>query len=185
MALENGDVDHATLQSVPSRGVLESAEFFFSTFARWPLVFFFLLLRRIVLSFPPASRALALPLFVSPTRTKQQARLDRRVDIVCASPSSRHLLSGSALSAAPSPLPTTTTTTTSCRQRARFLRRCRYGRASASAFFQRASRCAFEVRFSTRRVEALSHAGERKKEATGECVARGVNCEKRKRERKV
>ena len=41
-----------------------------------------------------------------------------------------------------------------------------------------ASRCAFAVRFSIRRVEALSHAGRRRREATVEGVARGVNCER-------
>ena len=46
--------------------------------------------------------------------------------------------------------------------------------------FQRASRCAFAVRFSIRRVEALSHEGKRRREATGEGVARGLRRERRR-----
>jgi hypothetical protein len=46
--------------------------------------------------------------------------------------------------------------------------------------FQRASRCAFAVQFSIRRVEALSHEGKRRREATGEGVARGLRRERRR-----
>lgn len=176
VALENGDVEHATLQGVPNRSVSRISADVFSrrSFARWPLVFFGN--RPLLSACLQSTRAASVRL----SDEKEPAEIiERRVDIVRASPSSRHLPSGSALSAAPSPptLPTTPTPTTS-------LRRCRCGRASASAFFQGASRCAFTVRFSTRRVEALSHAGERRKEATGECVARGVNCEKEKERKK-
>ena len=127
----SGAGDHASLHGVPNRGRVSNLgrRFYFLSFTT--------LVRSLAARFfsfssaspfrlsPEHSRCLCLS---PPTRSKQQARLDRRVDIVRASPSSHHSPSGSALSAAPSPPTLPTPPTTSCRQRARFLRRCRFGR---------------------------------------------------------
>ena len=173
----NGKNHHASLDAVPSGRVPIGLSSFLD--ARSLAARFFVV--ESGLCFPAASRALALPLFISPTSSKQTRNLNRRVDMTRAfkwitllTLGFRTLGSAIAADAADdvddklpatsafAPLPLRT--------------------AIGLCMIQRARRYAFAVRISIRRVKALSHAGKGRREATGECVARGGElCEKRER----